>query len=121
MRPNWLDTTNSDEVIFVNTFTLQVPPQKFEQAFAQSARFMTGQRGFGQHTLMRHVQEPNSYINIASWADEQSFRDAVSHPEFGAHRAALQAVCLSSPNLYVPCAHSVAGDRPSSEPELGQR
>jgi monooxygenase len=116
MRPNWLDLTNTGEVIFVNTFTLQVPPQEFEQAFAQSARFMTGQAGFGQHTLMRHAHEPSSYINIATWADEQSFREAVSHPEFGPHRAALRAVCVSNPNLYLPCAHNVASDRLNSEP-----
>ncbi|GHB16600.1 hypothetical protein GCM10010377_02880 [Streptomyces viridiviolaceus] len=86
---------------FVNSFTLRATPEEFEDAFARTARFMERQPGFLGYTLVRHLEEPHSYVNIARWKDVASFRAAVGHAEFRPHAEALRAISTSRSNLYL--------------------
>ncbi|MGP4020943.1 antibiotic biosynthesis monooxygenase family protein [Saccharopolyspora sp. 5N708] len=88
-------------VTFVNRFTLHVPPEEFEEAFAVTSDFMARQPGFLRHTLLRR-SSGDGYLNIAQWADEESFQRAVHDPGFAAHAAKLRALCTSEPALYRP-------------------
>ncbi|MFF5448602.1 antibiotic biosynthesis monooxygenase family protein [Streptomyces sp. NPDC012888] len=89
-------------ITFINRFTVHGPAEEFERAFDESSHFFTAQPGFVRHRLMRHHEDPTAYANLAEWEDEESFLNAVRHPEFAAHRAALQALATSDPNLYTP-------------------
>jgi heme-degrading monooxygenase HmoA len=89
-------------VTFVNRFTLQAPPDEFERLFAETARFMAEQPGFIGFSLMRHLERADQYVNIAHWTDVESFRRAVSQPEFRPHAEALRAISRSESDLYLP-------------------
>ncbi|CAM5490756.1 hypothetical protein GCM10010329_68990 [Streptomyces spiroverticillatus] len=89
-------------ITFINRFTVTGPAEEFEQAFDETSAFFAAQPGFVRHRLMRHLQDPGAYVNVAEWQDEESFRTALDRPEFTAHRAALRALSTSDPNLYVP-------------------
>ncbi|MER7847437.1 antibiotic biosynthesis monooxygenase family protein [Kitasatospora sp. NPDC096077] len=95
-------------ITFINRFTVTGPTEEFEQAFDKTSEFFTAQPGFVRHRLMRHTDDPNAYANLAEWEDEESFRKALQQPEFVAHRAALQALSTSDPNLYIPLYERVA-------------
>jgi monooxygenase len=88
------------DVTFVNRFTVHGDSAEFERVFADTAVFLTRQPGFIRHTLVRHLTEPGSYVNIAHWSSETDLRRAVGLPEFQAHAKALRAVSSSEPNLY---------------------
>lgn len=100
MSADELDVTEGGMVTFVNMFTLHTSPEEFEQAFAQISEFMGRQPGFLRYTLLRQVNERNSYVNIAHWRDAESFRRAVTHPGFRSHAAAIRAVSTSESSLY---------------------
>ncbi|MEU7004671.1 antibiotic biosynthesis monooxygenase family protein [Nonomuraea sp. NPDC046570] len=107
--------TNAAEgrvVTLVNKFTLHASPEDFERVFAETSAFMAAQPGFLNHTLLRHMDQKDSYVNIALWRDMEAFRKAVAHPEFRQHAAALRALSTSEPNLYTQRLHSgqPAGD-----------
>ena len=106
-----LSTSENNEVTFVNRFTLRVAPDEFERAFARTTAFMRRQPGFLGHTLLRHVDHQDRYVNVARWRDVASFRRAVAHPDFPHHAAALRALCGSEPNLYTPRQVEPAGDQ----------
>ncbi|MER5294953.1 antibiotic biosynthesis monooxygenase family protein [Streptomyces pharetrae] len=89
-------------ITFINRFTVTGPTEQFEQAFDETSGFFTAQPGFIRHRLMRHTDDPRVYANLAEWQDEESFRKALRHPEFAAHRAALKALSTSDPHLYTP-------------------
>lgn len=95
-------------IIFINRFTVTGPTEEFERAFDETSVFFTAQPGFIRHRLMRHTDDPNAYANVAEWEDEQSFRRALQQPGFAAHRAELQALSTSDPNLYTPLYERVA-------------
>ncbi|MGW6603264.1 antibiotic biosynthesis monooxygenase family protein [Streptomyces sp. NPDC055036] len=90
-------------VVFVNQFTVHGPTVEFERTFADTAAFLRRRPGLLEYTLLRHTERPGSYLNIARWQDEESFRRAVGQPEFRPHAEALRALCVSEPNLYAPC------------------
>jgi heme-degrading monooxygenase HmoA len=102
MSESGLDASASGMVTFVNRFTLHAAPEEFEQVFAETSEFMGRQPGFLKHTLLRHVEKDDSYVNIAYWRDVESFRRAVAHPDFKPHAAALRKLSTSEPNLYTP-------------------
>ncbi|GAA2719572.1 MULTISPECIES: antibiotic biosynthesis monooxygenase family protein [Streptomyces] len=99
----------SGPATFVNRFTLRTSPEDFERIFARTARFMKDRPGFLGHTLVRHLDDPHNYVNIARWADVESFRAAVAHPEFRPHAEALRAVSTSASDLYLD-RMSIAGE-----------
>ncbi|MEU6024238.1 antibiotic biosynthesis monooxygenase family protein [Micromonospora sp. NPDC048871] len=100
MTADEAETANDGPVVFVNRFTLRCPPEVFEKVFAETSAFVAKQPGFVQFTLLGHVEDRNSYVNVAHWRDAASFRRAVSHPDFKPHAEALRAVSTSEPNLY---------------------
>lgn len=89
-------------VTFVNRFTADTSPEEFERVFAKTSEFMARQDGFLSYALLRHIEEQHSYINIAHWRDAESFRKAITHPDFQSHAAALRTLSTSEPNLYTP-------------------
>ncbi|MFE6458621.1 antibiotic biosynthesis monooxygenase family protein [Streptomyces cinereoruber] len=93
--------TTSGPATFVNSFTLRTSPEMFEEIFARTARFLEDRPGFLGYTLVRHVDEPDRYVNIARWSDPAAFRAAVTDAAFAPHAQALRAVSTSSSNLYV--------------------
>lgn len=91
---------NEAAVTFVNKFTVHASPDEFERIFLDTAEFLGKQPGFLRYTLLKHIDDQNSYMNIADWRDIESFRRALSQPGFTPHAEALRAVSTSEPNLY---------------------
>ncbi|MEG8280493.1 antibiotic biosynthesis monooxygenase family protein [Streptomyces sp. AHA2] len=89
-------------VTFINRFTVTGPPEEFERLFEDTSAFFHDRPGFLSHRLLRHSEQPGSYVNVAEWADTESFRAAVTHPDFAPHAAALRTLSTSEPNLYAP-------------------
>lgn len=87
-------------VTFVNRFTLRVPDEDFESAFARTSRFMQEQPGFLRSTLMKEVGAEHQYVNIAEWTGAEALSAAVRHPDFPVHAAAVRAVSSSEHHLY---------------------
>ncbi|MET8082269.1 antibiotic biosynthesis monooxygenase family protein [Streptomyces sp. NPDC005303] len=89
-------------ITLINRFEVTGSVEEFERVFDSTSEFFAAQPGFVRHRLLRHVDEPGRYVNVADWEDEPSFRRALQQPEFGAHRTALRALSNSEPNLYTP-------------------
>ncbi|GGQ86092.1 antibiotic biosynthesis monooxygenase family protein [Couchioplanes azureus] len=113
-----IPVTGGEGVVFVNRFTVQAQPEHFERIFADTSAYFARQPGFVRHTLVRHVDQPGAYVNIAQWRDASSLRQAVAHPDFGPHAAALRAISTSDPNLYEVCQHQSVDQR---APEADRR
>lgn len=98
------NATDKGVVTFVNTFTVTSDPLDFERVFADIADFMAAQPGFLQFTLSRHVDPSrvNEYVNIALWTDIQSWKDAISGPDFADHAVEIRARATNVANLYEP-------------------
>jgi heme-degrading monooxygenase HmoA/uncharacterized protein YndB with AHSA1/START domain len=90
-------------VTLVNSFTVTGPAADFESAFAATAAFFAVLPGFIEHSLLRQLGEPGSYVNVARWTDQQALRAAVARPEFRAHSAALRELSTSTPLLFTEC------------------
>ncbi|MEV7562755.1 antibiotic biosynthesis monooxygenase family protein [Streptomyces sp. NPDC048331] len=95
-------------ITFINRFEVTGPREEFEEAFERTSAFFASQRGFIRHRLLHHVNDPEMYVNVADWVDEDAFRAALAQPEFIAHRTALRALSSSDPNLYTPMLERVA-------------
>ncbi|MFE7777877.1 antibiotic biosynthesis monooxygenase family protein [Streptomyces sp. NPDC057445] len=87
-------------VTFVNRFTVSGPVEEFERLFEETSAFFADRPGFVRHRLMRHADDPASYVNVAEWTDAESFRRAVTHPDFVPHATALRRLSTSDPNLF---------------------
>jgi long-chain acyl-CoA synthetase len=86
-------------VTLVNKFTVAGEPSDFERIWQQSSDFMRRQPGFISFRLVRSLNNPNVYINIAEWADAQSHQKVVGSANFQEHIAQLAAVATPEPNL----------------------
>jgi long-chain acyl-CoA synthetase len=86
-------------VILVNKFTVTADPAEFERIWADSSHFMRQQPGFISFRLVRSVQDPQVYINIAEWADAQAHRRAMRSDDFQAHISQLANVAKPEPHL----------------------
>lgn len=91
---------SSGPVTLINYFMLTGPADEFEKAFAETAAFFAEQPGFLDHTLLRQLDEPNTYVNVARWSDQQALRLAVARPEFQPHSTALRELATSEPKLF---------------------
>jgi quinol monooxygenase YgiN len=89
-------------LVFVNQFSVSRSADEFELAFRTTSEFMRQQDGFLRHRLVRSLQVPNRYVNIAEWEDEESFQSAIRHPDFGRHASELRILAASEPHLCVP-------------------
>ena len=87
-------------VILVNKFTLTASPEKFEEAFEESASFMRAQPGFIRHTLVKSLRDPSVYVNIAEWQDAADHMRALQSPGFEEHINTLAKVGRADPDLY---------------------
>ncbi|MFJ9559402.1 antibiotic biosynthesis monooxygenase family protein [Streptomyces fuscichromogenes] len=87
-------------ITLINRFEVTGSVEEFERAFDSTSAFFAAQPGFVRHRLLRHLDRPGHYVNVADWEDEPSFRQALRQPEFAAHRAALRALSGSDPELY---------------------
>ncbi|MGW0737858.1 antibiotic biosynthesis monooxygenase family protein [Streptomyces sp. NPDC002851] len=87
-------------ITFINRFHVTGDAEEFEKVFDATSAYFAAQPGFIQHRLLRHLDEPHLYVNVAEWRDEESFRTALAQPEFAGHRAALRELSSSDPNLY---------------------
>lgn len=105
------ETAPGGRATFVNSFTLRTTPEEFEEAFVRTARFLERQPGFLAYTLVRHLEEPRSYVNIAYWTDVASFRAAVTQAEFRPHAEALRKISTSSSELYTERRSATVGER----------
>jgi heme-degrading monooxygenase HmoA len=101
-------------VTFINRFTVTGPAEEFERLFDDTSAFFRDRPGFLSHRLLRHSEQPGSYVNIAEWADTESFRAAVTHPDFAPHAAALRTLSTSEPNLYTPVMERTSATAPMS-------
>lgn len=90
----------SKMVILLNRFTVTGSPEKFEEVFKKTSEFMREQPGFMGHTLVKSLGNPNSYVNIAHWADAADHIRSVQHRDFMEHVTALAEVASSEPDLY---------------------
>lgn len=89
-------------VTFVNRFEVSGPAAEFERAFEATSDFFRAQPGFVSHRMLRHLERPGHYVNLAEWRDVDSFRKAVGHPGFEPHARTLRALATSDPGLYTP-------------------
>jgi long-chain acyl-CoA synthetase len=87
-------------VILLNRFTVSGNPEKFKEVFEKSSEFMREQPGFMGHTLVKSLRHPESYVNVAHWADAADHIRSIQNPEFGEHITALAEVAGSEPELY---------------------
>jgi quinol monooxygenase YgiN len=103
-NPQRYDATGSGVVTFVNTFTVNDSSDDFERVFADISEFMASQPGFIQYTLSQHIDadKQNRYVNIALWTDVESWRKAVTHPDFAAHAKEIRSRCTNEANMYAP-------------------
>ncbi|MEU6605320.1 antibiotic biosynthesis monooxygenase family protein [Streptomyces shenzhenensis] len=93
-------TEPGPEVTFVNRFTVHGAPEEFEEVFARTSAFMARQPGFVRHSLLREVDDPAGYVNLAVWTDRASFQRAVRQPGFAPHAAALRELSRSENGLF---------------------
>lgn len=87
-------------ITFVNRFAVHAPPEEFERVFAETSAFMMRRPGFLEHTLVQRIDRADAYLNIARWADQESFHNALRHEDFRPHATALRALSTSAHNLY---------------------
>jgi long-chain acyl-CoA synthetase len=90
----------STVVILLNKFTLTTAPEEFERIFAESSEFMKNQPGFISHTLVKSLQRPNVYVNIAHWESAEDHLRVVSSEGFREHISQLATVARAEPDLY---------------------
>jgi heme-degrading monooxygenase HmoA/uncharacterized protein YndB with AHSA1/START domain len=90
-------------VTLLNSFTVSGSGEAFERAFHETSAYFAQQPGFIEHSLLKKLDEPGAYVNVARWTDQRSLRQAVARPEFQQHEAALRALAASSPKLFSVC------------------
>lgn len=87
-------------VILLNRFTLHASGEDFERAFKESGELMRRQPGFINYRLVRSLDNPSVYTNIAQWEDRESHDRVVRSPEFAEHIKTLAAVARPGPELW---------------------
>jgi monooxygenase len=87
-------------LVFVNHFTVRAEPEHFERVFAETSEHFARQPGFVGHTLVRRLDRPDEYVNIARWTDQAAFQNALAHPGFAPHARSLRAISTGDSHLY---------------------
>ncbi len=90
-------------ITLLNSFTVSGSAEEFEKAFHETSAYFAGQPGFIEHSLLKKLDEPRAYVNVARWTDQRSLRQAVAHPDFQSHEAALRSLAVSNPRLFEVC------------------
>jgi heme-degrading monooxygenase HmoA len=101
-------------VVFVNKLTLTGAAEDLEARYAEVAALFRIQPGFVSFALVRSGQDPDVYFNIATWDDEQSFRNATRQEKF---RTAVRVSSVSAgdPHLCVVVAQGSRGQDDGAE------
>lgn len=86
-------------VTLVNKFTVSGKPEDFEHVWKASSEFMLNQPGFVSFCLVRSMNDPQVYFNIAEWADAEAHIRVMASPEFQVHIAELATLAKPEPNL----------------------
>jgi heme-degrading monooxygenase HmoA len=88
-------------VVLVNLFTLDKADEpSFLGTWQDDAEFMKRQPGFISTQLHRAVGDSPTYLNYAVWESTTAFRDAFTHPEFGAKISLYPSSAVASPHLF---------------------
>ncbi|MEV3932792.1 MULTISPECIES: AMP-binding protein [unclassified Streptomyces] len=95
----------SPMVILINEFILTAAPEEFEKVFEASSVYMREQPGFVDHTLVRSMTNPNTYINIARWQDAAAHIQVVQSEGFQDHIRQLAGVARATPQLHTVVSH----------------
>ncbi|MEV8226608.1 AMP-binding protein [Streptomyces sp. NPDC079167] len=95
----------SPMVILINEFILTSAPEEFEKVFEASSLYMREQPGFVDHTLVRSLTNPNTYINIARWEDAAAHLQVVQSEGFQDHIRQLAGVARATPQLHSVVSH----------------
>jgi deoxynogalonate / 12-deoxyaklanonic acid monooxygenase len=96
-------------VTLINRFAVHGSAEEFERAFEAGSAFLVEQPGFVEHTLLRHGDDGQTYVNVARWTSATALRAATAHPDFAEHARALRALSTTDPQLYTPRLHRDAG------------
>ncbi|HEY4021562.1 MAG TPA: antibiotic biosynthesis monooxygenase family protein [Pseudonocardiaceae bacterium] len=97
-------------MVFINRFEVHAPTAEFELLFRNTSEFLRHQPGFRRFRLVRSIEHPNRYVNIAEWDSAEALRQATAQPEFRAHADALRAVATTSPDMHEPVYEVTAPD-----------
>ncbi|WP_018684003.1 AMP-binding protein [Actinokineospora enzanensis] len=86
-------------VTLVNKFTVSGDPAEFERIWVESSEFMRTQAGFRGFRLVRSVNDPTVYINIAEWAEAADHQRVVRGESFRRHIEAIAVLAKAEPEL----------------------
>ncbi|WEH40465.1 antibiotic biosynthesis monooxygenase family protein [Streptomyces sp. AM 2-1-1] len=89
-------------IVLVNVFEVRGSEAEFERAFTDLSASVRARPGFLHHRLLRPRDGSPTYINVAEWENEQSLRDALSHPEVTRRLAPLAALATGTPTICHP-------------------
>jgi heme-degrading monooxygenase HmoA len=98
-------------VVFVNRLTLRGSHEDLMKIYEQVAEFFSRQPGLVRYQLIRAVDDPRVYFNIAEWTDAESFRRATRQEAFQT-AVRVSEVSTGEPHLCEP----VLSGRPVESP-----
>jgi heme-degrading monooxygenase HmoA/uncharacterized protein YndB with AHSA1/START domain len=99
-------------LVFVNDFRVHGDCAAFEAAFSSTSDYFGQQPGFVGHRLVRSAADSRRYVNIAEWADRESFERALADPAFAPHARALRELAASEPKICEEVMNRAAGRYP---------
>ncbi len=89
------------QVVLINLFMLDPADEAgLLAAWADDAEFMKRQPGFISTQLHRAIGDSPTYLNYAVWVSIETFRAAITHPEFIAKLSAYPSSVVASPHLF---------------------
>jgi long-chain acyl-CoA synthetase len=86
-------------VTLINKFTLTGDPADFERTWAASSDIMSTQPGFVRFRLVRALNDPSVYINIAEWESAEAHQKVLQSDAFRSHIIDLAKVATAEPYL----------------------
>ncbi|WP_028924132.1 antibiotic biosynthesis monooxygenase family protein [Pseudonocardia acaciae] len=106
-----------EEITLINVFTVPVAEsERFLQMWRRRAAIMAAQPGFVEATMYQAVHDDAElrFINVARWASEEAFDDAIASTDLpeAARRLLTEQGITSRPAVYRPTAHLRPGDGP---------
>jgi heme-degrading monooxygenase HmoA len=87
--------TDNSEVLLDVRFQVTGDPAEFERVFAATAAPLTRKSGFIGYRLVRSVDDPGVYVNVADWPTSDDLHAATKDPGFAENARALRALARS--------------------------
>jgi monooxygenase len=72
----------------------------FTRIWTDIAKYMEKQDGLTSTRFSRSLEDPNDFVNVATWDDEASFRKALARDDFRRLSQPLAELATSAPALY---------------------